>query len=234
MKDQAKAQVMKLMRTLIDKNTENKECGWLVEQASHNSPITVADCYSIIKNIPEGTSGNTRLGDKIRPKSLVVRGVVSLNPGFQPDTKPLYVRVIIATQKDVKVAGSTTTTVDADHLLRPADAALGSEVAFDGTRTTLNFPVNNNKFRVYMDKIYALCPTSAASGFPLNQYAFRFQKKFKKLPASLTYDAGNGDYCNNFAPFLAVGYCYQDGSAADTLTTRISTSIHSILGFEDA
>lgn len=233
MKDQQKVQMMKLVKTLIDKGSENKEKGWIVEQTSHNSAITTADCYSIVQNIPEGTTGETRLGDRIKPKSLVVKGVVSLDPLFQPDTKPMYVRVIIATQKDIKLAGSTVGAVDTDHLLRSANAP-ASEVPFDGTRMALNYPVNNNKFRVYMDKTFLICPTASASGFPLTNSQFRFQKSFKQLPASLTYDAGSGDYNNNFAPFIAVGYAYANGSAPDTTSTRINTSIHSILTFEDS
>lgn len=217
----------------MDKNTENKEIGWTVEEARHNSAIGVGDCYSIINAIPEGTDGQSRLGDKIKPKSLTVKGVIALDPDFQPDTKPMYVRVIIASQKDVKVAGTTAVSVDAGHLLRPGDTA-SPEVAFDGNRMRLNYPVNDNKFRVYMDKVYLLCPTASASGFPLTHAQIRFQKKFKQLPASLIYDAGNGDYNNNFAPFIAVGYAYADNSAPDVLATRVNTSIHSKLAFEDA
>lgn len=233
MKDQAKAQVMKLVRTLISKEAENKEIGWLVEQTSHNSPIGANDCYSILGAIPESLTGEGRVGDRVKPKSLIVKGVVSLNPLFQPDTKPMYVRVIIATEKDIKVAGSTAGNVDAAHLLRSGDTG-SAEVPFDGTRLALTYPVNDNKFKVYMDKIFLLCPTSAASGFPLTNAQFRFQKKFSKLPSSLIYDAGNGDYNNNFAPFIAIGYAYADNSAPDGAATRISTSVHAKLSYEDA
>lgn len=224
--------MIKLVRTLIDRDTENKEVGWLVEQTSHNSAISTNDCYSIIQNLPEGTTGETRLGDRIKPKRLEVRGVVSLDPAFQPDTKPLYVRVIIATQKDVKLAGSTVGAIDTDHLLRAANGG-APEVPFSGNRLELTYPVNNNKFRVYMDKTFLLCPTSAASGFPLTNAQFKF-KKVIKTPATLTYDSGSGDYNNNFAPFIAIGYAYADRTAPDTITTRVSTSVHSILSFEDA
>jgi len=233
MKDQQKAQVIKLMRKMIDGEVENKEVGWLVEEQTHNSAISAADCYSIINDIEEGSSSCQRNGDRIKPKSLVVRGVVSLNPAMNPDTKPIIVRVIIATQKDIKKAGGTVGNVDTAHLLRPATAG-AEEVPFTGKRLELTYPVNNNKFRVYMDKTFLLCPTSAASGFPLERSQFVFNKRFKKLPAKLTYDAGNGDYNNNFAPFIAIGYAYADNTAPDVATLRVSTSVHSILTYEDA
>lgn len=233
MKDQAKAQVMKLMRMVISKETENKEVGWRVDDHIHNSPIGTNDCYSILQNLPAGTDGQSRLGDRVKPKRLVVEGDITINPGYNPDTRAMYVRVIIATQKNIKQAGTTVGNVDTDHLLRSGIAA-APEGPFDGTINTLRYPVNDNKFRVYHDKVYKLIPTSFASGFPLTQSQFHFKKVFKKLPASLTYDAGGGDYNNNFAPFIAIGYCYADGGAADTLQSRVQTRVWSKLSFEDA
>lgn len=234
MKDLQKAQVMKLMRTLISKDTENKEVGWRIDDHLHNSPITANECYSIVQDIPEGTDGDTRLGDRIKPRRLVVQGDVCINPEYNPDTRVMYVRVIMASQKNWKQAGSTTGNIDTAHLLRPADATVGSETNFDGTITKLRYPVNDNKFRVYYDKVFKLIPTSSASGFPLLQAQFSFKKVFKKLPASFTFDAGAGDYPNNFAPFIAIGYCYADGSLPDTTQTRVQTRVWSKLTYEDA
>lgn len=225
---------MKLVRNIIDKNVENKEIGFIVEQTSHNSAITSADCYPIVQNIAEGTDAQSRLGDKIKPKRLVVTGTVALDPQYQPDTKPMYVRIIIASQKDIKVSTSVSAgNVDAAHLLHPGLAGV-PEIGFNGTRAFLSYPVNTNKFKVYMDKTFLLAPTAAASGFPLTNAQFRFKKVLKSLPAHLTYDQGNGDYANNFAPFLALGYAYPDGTAADVAATRVTTSIMSKLSFEDA
>jgi len=219
---------------MIEKNTEDKEVGWTVEQTSHNSAIGPADCVPVVQDLPEGTGGEGRLGDRIKPKRLVVSGVIALDPLFQPDTKPMMVRVIIAIQKDIKVSTSITAgNVDTAHLLRPGFTA-APEVGFTGVRANLNFPINDNKFRVLMDKTYTFCPTSAASGFPLTNAQIRFKKVIKKLPASFLYDAGNGDYANNYAPFFCLGYAYPDGTAADTATTRIKTTIFSKLTYEDA
>lgn len=233
MKDQAKAQVLKLMRTMISKEAENKEVGWRVDDHLHNSSITTNECYSIIGAVPSGTDGQSRLGDRIKPKTLTVSGDVCINPSYNPDTKVMYVRVIMATQKNIKQAGSTVGNVDTDHLLRPGLTAT-PETNFNGYITNLRYPVNDNKFRVYYDKIFKLVPTSAASGFPLVQSQFSFKKVFKKLPATLTYDEGGGDYNNNFAPFIAIGYCYADGTLPDTTNQRIQTSVWSKLSYEDA
>ena len=211
MADQQKAQVIKLMRKMINNEVEDKEVGWRVDDHLHNSPITAADCYSIIQDIGEGTGGNERNGDRVKIKSLRLVGDVCINPEYNPDTRVMYVRVIVAAQKNVKQATGGALPIDTDHLLRSGDGAVGEETNFDGTITKLRYPVNDNKFTVYMDKVYPLIPTSTASGFPLLKAQFHFKKFFKKHPVNLLFDAGGGDYPNNFAPFLAIGYCYADG-----------------------
>lgn len=219
---------------MISKDAENKEAGWRIDDNLHNSAITAADCYSVIQDIGEGTGGSERLGDRIKPKSLVVRGDIHINPGYNPDTRVMYVRVIIASQKNVKQSAAGALPIDADHLLRPALTGGPTETNFNGQIAALRYPVNDNKFRVYMDKVFKLVPTAAASGFPLVQSQFSFTKKFKQLPASLTYDEGGGDFCNNFAPFVAVGYCYADGGVPDTINQRVQTHIWSKLTYEDS
>lgn len=234
MKDGQKAQVLALVRKMISKNTENKEIGNKVEETTHNSPIGPADCYRILPDIAEGSTGNERLGDRIKPVSLQVRGVVSVNPADNPDTKAMYVRVCILSQKDIKNSSQIAAgAVDTAHLLRPALSGL-EEIPFAGNRFELNHPINDNKFKVFMDKKYLIAPVSAASGNDQSRSQFVFNKTFKNLPASLTFDEGNGDTPNNFAPFLAIGYAYADGTAPDTVATRIKTSVYSRLVYEDA
>lgn len=234
MKEVAKAQVMQVVKKMINNDVENKDIGWQVEQTTHNSPIGVADCYPIIQEIAQGNSGQTRIGDRITPKRLVVKGELCCNPAYNPDTKPMLVRVIIACQKNQKVSTATNTQTDVDHLLMSGDPVT-PETNFDGTRQALFYPVNSNKFRSYYDRIFTVCPTSSASGFPLANEVKRISYRFKQLPSHFSFDQGSGDAVNNFAPFLAIGYAYADGTVPDTgIVTRIATSFHSMLTYEDA
>lgn len=234
MKEVAKAQVIQVVKKMINNDVENKEIGWQVEQTTHNSTITVADCAPIIQTISNGNDGQSRVGDRITPKRLTVKGVLACNPAYNPDTKPMLVRVIIAAQKNQKVSTLTPTNTDTNHLLLSADPG-APEVNFDGTRQALFYPVNSNKFRSYYDRIFTVCPTSAASGFPLANEVKRFTYRFKQMPTHFSFDQGSGDAVNNFAPFLAIGYAYADGSLPDTgIVTRIATSVYSQLSFEDA
>jgi len=218
---------------MIGKEVENKEIGNNMEVlVAHNSAIGNADLIPIIPQIASGTTGTTRLGDRVKPKALKVRGIVSVRPESPTLTHaPIYVRVVILAQKDVKVGAAVNTQADTAHLLRPA-AAAGNEVAFLGNRNELQYPINNNKFRVYMDKVFLLAPSTGVEAQP--QASFRWSYTFKQLPATLSYDEANGDWANNFAPFYGIGYCYADGSSPDAITTRLITDTYSILSFEDA
>jgi len=223
---------MSLMKRMIHQNQENKEVGWRIQpNTPHNSAISNADLVPIVPQIGPGTDGSTRIGDRVKPLRLTVKGIVSVDEN--PDTRPFYVRVIMASQKDVKVGSAVGTATDPAHLLRTAIPG-ASEIAFSGNREELDYYVNDNKFKVYYDKQFLITPASAASGNPQKGSQFKFSKTFKSLPSHFSFDEGNGNWVNNFAPFFAIGYAYADGGAPDTVTTRISCEAYARLTYEDA
>ena len=232
-----------MVRQMLAKNIENKTVGNPVEtNVLHNSPIGAADCVPLIPQIPPMNVNNTtdtsmlRIGDRISPKSLRVKGTVSFTPQSVTTTQNIYVRIIIAAQKNIKVGSQVASgAVDSSHLLRPAFPGAGIvAAAFDGNTDSLDFPVNRDLFRVYMDKIIKLAPQASTGVETMPMYSARWSYRFKSLPAHLTFDTGNGDWVNNFAPFVGVGYAYSDGTSPDILTTRIRSNIYSALEFEDA
>lgn len=211
----------------------NKGIGWQVEALTdHNSGITNPDCYPIVQQLVKGTAIYEREGDRVKPKSLIVKGQIGINPDYNPDTKAMYVRVIIAQQKTVRSVGQYG-SLDTSHLLKPLFAGV-PEVSFTGAEPQISLPVNRDLFRVYMDKVFLITPTGALAGDSRLGNQKKWSYRFKQMPSTLTYDEGNGDYCNNFAPFVALGYAYTDGTAPDVLNTRIQHSVYSQLTFEDA
>jgi len=218
----------------MNKGSENKLIGNRMEVAvGHNSAIGTADCLSVLPQIAQGTDSNQRIGDRVTPKSLRVSGVVSL-VREQPDARELYVRVIIAAQKNVKVGNDVNTSIDAAHLLRTGVVG-GDEIQYTGATQNITDPINRDLFRVYHDKTYVLAPASdqTLTG-PLPKSSFPWSYTFSQLPSALTFDAGNGNWANNFAPFYAIGYAYADGTAPDVGTLRIVTTATSYLQYEDA
>jgi len=225
---------------MIARNAENKRVGFQVEtNVAHNSAISGADCEPLVGEIvPINTSSTQatttmRIGDRVKPKRLTVKGVLSLRPGNAGTTQQdIYARVIIAAQKSIKVGSQVLAgSVDANRLLKPGFAA-DDQVQFAGETEELSYPINTDAFRVYYDKIFKFNASINGDAFP--NYSKRWSYRFKDLPAALTWDEGNADWPNNFAPFVAIGYAYSDGTSPDTVTTRLNSCVTSFLEFEDA
>lgn len=212
---------------------------------NHNSPIGSGDCEPLIPQIiPLNDAGSTalessalRLGDRLKPKSLKVKGIVSLNiDGVPPLQRDIYVRVLILTQKGLTNGGAVLAGgVDTAHLLKTGYATTTqNQVNFSGNTMDLSYPVNTDKFRVYMDKRIRLSACAPTGVEAIQRYSATWSYRFKKLPASLTFDEGTGDWANNFAPFVCVGYAYSDGTAPDVVATYVKSNIYSHFEFEDA
>lgn len=229
--------VASVAKSVLSRAAENKVIATLAEQdVAHNFPIGAADCEPLVPEISQGPMANQRIGDRVKPKRLTVKGVISLNPeqGWAAQSD-IYGRVLILAQKDLKVGSQILASdVDTAHLLRPALATAASDEApFNGNTCDLMYPVNTEKFRVYMDKTFKFAVTKAASVETMPRYSHRWSYTFKQLPASLTWDEGNGDWANNFAPFVCVGFAYSDGGAPETVQTKFITNTYAHLEYED-
>lgn len=225
---------------MLSQRLENKIVGNLVENnVSHNSPIGPADCQAIVPEIVQlntalGDTSTMRVGDRITPKSLIVKGVISLRTDQLYINQPIMVRVLILAQKDIKRGAQVNAgAVNTNSLLRPGLPGINSEIPFAGNTLDLCVPVNKDLFRVYMDKTIKLSPPGSGSVETAPGFAATYSYKFKKLPTSLTFNEGS-DWANNFAPFMAIGYAYMDGTSPDILNTRVVHNCFSQLQFEDA
>lgn len=223
----------------MGKEVENKTRGFLVENnVVHNAAISDGDVVPILGSIPEvtvgGTTSNTRLGDRIKPKSLGVSGVIGLNPDYNPNNKPMIVTVKILACKDKKTNALVAAGAGMADLLKPNIGGT-EQVPWDGSTMRSNFVINKEKFRVYYDKQFRICPGSLAGGtreFDFIKWGYVFDQKH--MPVSLTFDEGTGDDANNFAPFLVIGWCYTDGTSGAELTPRLVSNTFSQLSYEDA
>lgn len=237
MRDVQKAQVMSLVKTAIARKMENKSVGNNVELGIlHNSGIGSADCYPIIPQILPNTAGLSyqREGDRISPKSLSVKGLISWNSEAQLQ-KDIYVRILILSQKNIKVGSQVASlAVDTANLLKPNSPAIPL-TSYAGFTEQVNYPVNKDLFRVYMDKTIKLTGNKSGTAVEsIQRQSARWSYRFKSMPTAFTFDEGNGNWVNNFAPFIAVGYSYCDGTAPDTISTLLLSNTFSMLTFEDA
>ena len=188
----------------------------------------------------EGTAGHERIGDKIRPKYLIVKGQIQYDSSLV-DTyiPPSTVRVMILTQKNIKVGSDVQTRADVSHLLKDN---VGTDLgrAYTGSMFDNLAPINKDLFSVLMDRKFRMKSyiakqlgnnnTVALAG---TQTTVKFYKKIR-CPKTLYFDDGNGDVPNNFAPFVCMGSVVDDNAGAWTGSTPYRFVVQSELYFTDA
>lgn len=229
--------VRAIAKATLSRQMEDKHAVWNVISTNHNSSIGTNDCTFPLQPISQGVDSDQRIGDRIRPKWFKISGTVAIDTEFingEPapvsfPLDPLEVRVMCLTQKDVKCGASGPIQLDPAHLLRK-----GGGVAYTGGLYDNQMPVNTDKFKVLFDRKIRLVPQQG-----LNQNAVLPQQykdfSFKiKCPAVFSFDAGNQNWVNNFAPFVCLGYNYPSGRGADVQGAPVKLSYTSHLIFEDA
>lgn len=242
-KPAAKA-VKKVVKRVLDSNMETKHVGVNAVDAAFNSSIGAAsECYPVIPQVTVGDDGHQRTGDRVKPKYLIVRGQLQYDHAFQGNfAPPSTCRVLILSQKNIKVGSDVSSRADISHLLRD-NIGVDTARAYTGTMYDNLAPINTDLFQVHMDRKFRLVPqlytglgnssdtnTKTLSG---TQRTYTFTKRIK-CPANLTFDDGNGTWPNNFAPFVCMGAVTDDGSGAFSLNTPYHLTVQSILYFTDA
>lgn len=229
------------VNSALSRRMETKHVGQNVVDARFNCTISgPGECYPILPNVTEGTDGHQRIGDKIRPKYLIVKGKLMYDTSQAGNyTPPNTVRLLILSQKNIKVSSEVSTLVDTSHLLKDN---VGTDVAraYSGSNFDNLAPINTDLFRVYMDKKVRmraqieknLGDNNTVLGYA-TQRTYTFTKKIK-CPATLYFDDGNGNQANNFAPFFCMGAVMDDDSGAVTVSTPWRCVVQGELYFTDA
>lgn len=243
----------KFVRRLVNRGVEVKHVGQNVVNAAFNSIISSAsECYPILPQVGEGTDGHQRIGDRIRPKYLIVKGKLQYDrsvdgAGGAAGTylPPSTVRVMILTQKNIKVSSKVSTDVDVDHLLKDN---IGTDIARPYGSVSPTYvpdfdnlaPINKDLFTVHMDRKFRMkgmlhnqLGNSQTITLDGTQNTIIFTKKIR-CPKTLYFDDGNADYANNFAPFVCMGAVVDNSQGAWLTTTPYRLTIQGELYFTDA
>lgn len=235
--------VTKAVKKVLHREEEVKHVGQNVVDAAFNYTISASsECYRLLPDVSVGTDGHQRIGDKIRPKYLIVKGHLQWDTLQDQNVKPpATVRIMILTQKNLKLSSDVASRVDVSHLLKDN---IGTDVARPYTSTMFDnlAPINKDLFNVLMDRKIKLRAMQYFAGVPPitipnnytgTQRTITFYKKIK-CPASLFFDDGNGNVPNNFAPFICMGAVSDDNSGGFTLGAPLRLTVQSELYFTDS
>lgn len=237
------------MRKLIDRRTEDKFISW---QNFDNglspggraigSPATV---YPLIQQIQEGPASYQRLGDKIRPKYLLVRGYVAIQSTVPVETAARVRLMIVSNKSDRNSNPAVAAALPLGALLNDNLVSLAPSVAhgYRGFASDDNSSLNTEQFIGHADKHFDLVQAGKTAAPPIQgtgaMSVYRYFKIKVKCPASLNFTDPNGDYPTNFCPYLLIGYSYPEGwsfppADPDPLSGQIRIYWRSTLYFEDA
>lgn len=246
-----KAQTLALVRKLIDRKTEDKFISWenaLGGQVTLGRAIgTTGSVIQLVNEIQEGPASYQRLGDKIRPKYLLVKGYVAINTLIPVETA-VRIRLLVVSNKSAKNSNpAVAPALPLGALLNDNLVSLAPSVAhgYRGYADDDNSMVNTEQFIAHGDKHFDLVQAGKTpAGAPPIQGtgAMVMYKYFKfkvKCPASLTFTDPNGDWPTNFSPFLLMGYSYPEGwsippADPDPLAGQVRIYARSTLFYEDA
>lgn len=240
---------VKQVRKVISSQTESKQA-----YSSSGNTLTmfnsgidsVGDYIQILPSIANSTADNGRIGDQIRAQTLNVKGFIRLNVNDTADSTKLpqvAVRLMVLSMKN------KSNWSDVGASAAPLNTLLkkgGTTTNFSGVLSDLHAPINRDVFTCHADKKFYLKQeyiNAIGPSVPSQYVTQDISKaiKFFNIPVKcrnrlLKYDTSisSGLYPTNFSPFMVLGYCYLDGSAADTLSTNLGLNYDSTFTYEDA
>lgn len=231
--------ISKTVKRVLFKSAETKHAFGGLNPTNFNCSVSgVSDLISVIPNIQQGAGNNARIGERISPSYLTIRGYVTANNSNTIATTGEILDVDLfflmdKIQKDGSVRDSTSA-----KFIRQG----GSVVMYDGSISSSCAPVDTDRFRVLKRLRCKLIPwplsTNQLNSNPNSGsqvYRFKVTVPLSKLCPSFDYTDITASQPNNCNMFLACGYVmYNNPSNADnTLSVPVQISYASTLYYKD-
>ena len=222
---------------------------------------TLTDLKRLIPFVKQGPGDNQRIGDDIRPLSLVTHVALKVNIADTGSTTPTDIFAVcyflehkIYNQYTSLIPGTTTggglpTGNDFTQLLANGE---DKTVPFQGDVMSAHLPVSGQFYRLLKKKVVRLryagvdaagtSPPASYVGVPnSHDYTAHFTVRTKlpktlKYPEQLTSTGGTTIGLNdptNSAPFWCVGFYWADGIAPTQANTSMEQYYTSILKYKD-
>ena len=238
----------------IHLNAENKYAAY-IQRPTQIKPvigdIQAVNLFRVVPAIPKGTDVNERVGNKVTPRWLSIRGYVQLDMnGLDADYDRLQVRMILGFPKRYPLYPTAVQQITSapgvnwTNILMDFGTGMSK---FAGTLDSLQAPVNRGAFTVKAQKYIRLTRPRFYDAALVGSDSFRYSgnsvKFFHikvKCPKTFVYEsvANNDLYPTNFDPVLCVGYTLLNGQTPpapdQTAPAPLTVSFTSRLHYEDA
>lgn len=215
-----------------------------------NSAIASSgDAIILLPPISRGTDQNQRIGSKIKPVKMIIRGFVTYNTlngtAYQVEAHMLGARLFVYSNKTTAAASNSIY----DYTLLDNG---GSGAAFSGAAIDFHAPHNKDTFKFYADKRMIInkpygwtdqiagggtgSSTNSITSYNSSMYhPFTVVLKAKDMPANLIFDeAESSTFPVNFNPLMSLGYCHILNTAPDTTVQLLAMQFVAELHYTDA
>lgn len=230
---------------VIKSQAETKQAFLTQTPIDFNSGINSAgDALRIIPNITRGSADNNRIGDQIRAQKISIRAILQMLPqgvGQGDGVRKIAARVMIVTPKGYPnwATASANATTWMPMLLKKG----GTTTAFTGDISDLFAPGNTDAITFHYNKVHyfnqpSVIQQTAAGLVSVDQsHLVKFLKINLRCRNRLVkYDdnTDSGLTPTNLGYFMIVGYAFVDGTAPDTLSTRVRLQYDAVFDYEDS
>lgn len=258
--------IKKIVKSVVHKNVETKQA---VLQLCNQSPVPGGGLQllqnnqsgiikpTVIPTLMQGTAVNQRIGNKVKPQSIKIKGYVrslDYDAVTNINTRPMYAHIWLVIDKSIRAPynkdGTQLYNNNPSNFKRNAN----DPVPFDGSIMNALYGYNTDAYSVLAHrriKLDCMQPTtivgattplavvqdSINNGFVYAK-PFNIVLKGRKLPKQLLYDeddTGSGlNQCTNFNPLFYVALQNADGTLSSYQQLRFAISAQSTLYYEDA
>lgn len=193
-----------------------------------NGSITTPDWVYPLPDIVPGTAETQRIGDRVKPRSLIVKLHVAFNSligGFQT----IMVRVHVVKHKKFTSQAQLALNmpVDGQKLLLDGN---GAALPYDGTIQHTQYGLNTDLWTGIKTLNFTLSKDNTA---PVQGSAFREFTIRIPCPKTLVYSDSTQTLPENFCPAMALGFTAINGSAGDPSATPVMAYSQSFLTYTD-
>lgn len=204
--------VAKVVKAVMNRQLEHKQKSWVIEtDVSHYPDISGNQILPLVGPLTQGTDGNQRVGMRVKPLSIVVKGHVGYDPAVGGCESIRPVLYFLNSRQLKTNAGITANHVGISaQLLEDCD---GSNLRFDGSLSVAQYPVNTDDYSII--RVLRLSITKDNTTSSDGKSYFDYSVKLN-APAHLIFDEGS-NYPTNYAPFLAIGWYKTDGGAPEAV-----------------
>jgi len=201
----------------------------------------LSTCHPLLPSIVQGVAAFQRIGDKITPKSLVVKFSITVNPAVV-SVEDLVCRLFVLSDKSLKDTSQIVsspvnpgTPIETELF----DNGDGLYVGFVGKPRDITMRVNKSRYTVHHDRLIRIVKGQGDLGNIPNTYqgSMTFASSAMSheltlrvpLPKTLTYAQNNFQYPSNSAPFWCLGFVQPSGDG--TANQVVSLNNHILVNY---